>query len=159
VGLGKGFVPNPLEPVAVLAVIGAAGAASAKQDGWAFGAAAVGMAATVGSIFAELYPHVMVSTTNSAYTLTVANTTSPSYTLHVMTIVAVIFFPVVLLYQGWSYHVFRGRLSAPRVGAEPSAPTSPGDSPGAAPPAAVSSPTVSAEGGVAPERDSLPDHD
>ncbi len=27
-----------------------------------------------------------------------------------MTIVTVIFFPIVLLYQGWSFHVFRGRL-------------------------------------------------
>jgi len=142
IGLGEGFVPNPLEPVAVLAVFGAAWAASAKQEGWAFAAAAVGMAATVGSIFAELYPHVMVSTTNSAYTLTVANTTSPEYTLHVMTIVAVIFFPVVLLYQGWSYHVFKGRLSAPRVGAEPSAPAGPGA------PAAVT-PTAAASAGVA----------
>ncbi len=142
VGLGKGFVPNPLEPVAVLAVIGAAWAASAKQEGWAFAAAAVGMAATVGSIFAELYPHVMVSTTNSAYTLTVANTTSPSYTLHVMTIVAVIFFPVVLIYQAWSYHVFKGRLSAPRVGAEPPPTAGPGA------PAAVT-PTASAPAGVA----------
>ena len=57
-------------------------------------------------------------TTNAAYNLTVGNTTSPSYTLKVMTVVAVIFFPVVLVYQGWTYHVFRGRLSAPRVGTE-----------------------------------------
>jgi cytochrome bd ubiquinol oxidase subunit II len=117
-GLGTGFVPNPLEVLAVLAVIASAWLANVKREGWAFASAAIGMAATVGSLLTELYPRVMVSTTNAAYNLTVGNTTSPSYTLKVMTVVAVIFFPVVLVYQGWTYHVFRGRLSAPRVGTE-----------------------------------------
>jgi cytochrome bd-type quinol oxidase subunit 2 len=115
VGLSTGFVPKPLEAVAMLAVIGAAVAASAKADGWAFLAAALGMAATVWSIFTELYPRVMISSTKAANSLTIANTASPSYTLKVMTVVAAIFFPVVLVYQAWSYHVFRKRLAAPRV--------------------------------------------
>jgi cytochrome d ubiquinol oxidase subunit II len=55
----------------------------------------------------------MVSSTNTAYSLTVSNSSSGHYALTVMTIVAAIFVPVILLYQGWSYHVFRARLSGP----------------------------------------------
>ena len=69
--------------------------------------------ASSASIFFELFPRVMLSSTNSAYNLTVANSASPSYTLKVMTVVAVIFFPIVLAYQGWSLWVFRKRLGAP----------------------------------------------
>jgi cytochrome bd ubiquinol oxidase subunit II len=131
VGLSTGFVPEPLEALALMAVIAAAWLASARLDGWAFAAAAVGIGATVGSLFNELFPRVMVSTTNSAYNLTVANTASPPYTLKVMTVVAVVMVPVVLVYQGWSYHVFRGRLAAPQVGGDDVPPASgPGEAPG-----------------------------
>ena len=116
VGLSIGFVPNPIEALALMAVVAAAWLASVKAEGWAFAAAAVGIGGTVGSIFFELYPRVMVSTTSAAYNLTVANTASPSYTLKVMTVVAVIFFPIVLVYQAWSHHIFRKRLSVPKVG-------------------------------------------
>jgi cytochrome bd ubiquinol oxidase subunit II len=120
VGLGKGFLPNVLEVTAMLAIIAAALlAGSSDHEGWTFVTAAVGMGATVGSIFVELYPNVMVSSTNHAYNLTVAGTASPSYTLTVMTVVAVIFFPVVLLYQGWSLHVFRKRLASPTSSDQP----------------------------------------
>jgi cytochrome bd ubiquinol oxidase subunit II len=115
VGLSTGFVPEPLEALALLAVIASAWLASAKADGWAFLAAAIGIGGTVGSIFNELYPRVMISSTNSAYNLTVSNTASPSYTLKVMTVVAVVILPAVLAYQAWGYHVFRQRLSVPKV--------------------------------------------
>ncbi len=118
VGLSNGFVPKPIEALALMAVIAASWLASVKADGWAFVAAAIGIGGTVGSIFQELFPRVMVSTTNAANTLTVNNTASPPYTLKVMTVVAVIFFPIVLVYQSWSYHVFRKRLSVPKTGAE-----------------------------------------
>ena len=64
-------------------------------------------------MFISLYPNVMVSSTNVAYNLTVNNAASGHYSLVVMTVAAVLFFPVMLLYQGWSFHVFRGRVSAP----------------------------------------------
>ena len=54
----------------------------------------------------------MVSSTNQAYNLTVHNTASGPYTLKVMTIVVVIFLPVVLAYQAWTYYMFRRRVSA-----------------------------------------------
>ena len=55
----------------------------------------------------------MVSSTNAAYNLTVGNSASGHYALAVMTIVTVIFFPIVLIYQGWSFHVFRARARRP----------------------------------------------
>jgi cytochrome bd ubiquinol oxidase subunit II len=116
VGLGTGFVPKPIEALGLFAVIAAAWAAQAKAEGWAFTAAAIGIAGTVGTIFSELYPRVMISSTNSVYNLTISNTASPGYSLRVMTVVAVVFFPVVLCYQIWGYYTFRKRLSVPRVG-------------------------------------------
>ncbi len=126
-------VPDPVQVLAVIAVIAAARLSQGEADGWAFTASAVAIAATVGSIFIDLYPHVMVSSTNSAYDLTVSGTASGHYALTVMTVVALVFLPVVLLYQGWSFHVFRGRLAGPST--EPD--TSPGAAP-AAPPAQAS---------------------
>jgi cytochrome d ubiquinol oxidase subunit II len=65
----------------------------------------------------------MVSSTNAAYNLTVNNVASGHYALTVMTVVAVIFFPLVLIYQGWSFYVFRGRLKAPQAQPDRSAAT------------------------------------
>ena len=112
-------MPGPVQVLAVIAVLFAARLASTDSDGWAFTASAVAIASTVGSLFIELYPHVMVSSTNAAYDLTVSNSASGSYALKVMTIVTVVLFPVVLLYQGWSFYVFRGRVKAPPGPAEP----------------------------------------
>ena len=120
-------VPDPVQILAVIAVIAAARLTATDHDGWAFTASAVAIAAAVGSIFIELYPNVMISSTNDAYNLTVHNAQSGAYALKVMTIVTVIFLPIVLLYQGWSFHVFRGRLKAPPRSPEvpPSAPATP----------------------------------
>jgi cytochrome bd ubiquinol oxidase subunit II len=111
---GGAHVPDPVQILSVIAVIFATRlAVSEQQDGWAFTASAIAIAATVGSIFINLYPNVMVSSTKAAYNLTVNNSASGSYALKVMTVVAAIFFPIVLLYQGWSFHVFRARVKAP----------------------------------------------
>jgi cytochrome bd-type quinol oxidase subunit 2 len=111
--VGHKDVPDPVQVLAVLAVVFAARLASTASNGWAFTCSAVAIAASVGSLFIELYPNVMVSSTNAAYSLTVDNSASGHYALVVMTVVAVLFLPLVLLYQGWSFHVFRGRLKAP----------------------------------------------
>jgi cytochrome d ubiquinol oxidase subunit II len=113
VGLSVGFLPSPLDAFALIAVVAAAWLAETGSEGWAFTAAAAAIGSVVGSIFFDLFPRMMVSTTNSAYNLTVANSASPSYTLKVMTVVAVVFFPVVLAYQAWSLYVFRKRLATP----------------------------------------------
>lgn len=116
VGLNQGFVPSPIDALALIAVVGAAWLAESHSEGWAFAGAATAMGSVVGSIFFDLFPRVMVSSTSSAYNLTVSNSASPSYTLKVMTVVTLIFFPVVLAYQGWSLYVFRKRLATPPAG-------------------------------------------
>ena len=81
------------------------------REGWAFTLTTVTMAACIIAIFTDLYPRVMVSSTNSAYDLTVHNTASGAYSLKVMTVVVVLFLPLVLAYQTWTYYVFRKRVS------------------------------------------------
>jgi cytochrome d ubiquinol oxidase subunit II len=81
-----------------------------RRSGYAFAATALGTVAAVATLFTSLYPRVMVSDPNFANSLTVSSAASAHYTLAVMSVVAVIVTPVILLYQGWTYHVFRQRL-------------------------------------------------
>ncbi|HUA10589.1 MAG TPA: cytochrome d ubiquinol oxidase subunit II [Solirubrobacteraceae bacterium] len=120
--VGHTQVPEPVQVLAIIAVIFAARLAFTEGVGWAFTSSAVAIAATVGSLFIDLYPRVMVSSTSGAYSLTVSGAASGEYALKVMTIVAVILLPVVLAYQGWSFWVFRARVVVPDEPAAPSAP-------------------------------------
>ena len=113
VEIGGGTVPQPTQIFGVIAVIFAWRLATTDNDAWAFIASGFAIAAAIGQIFIALYPNVMVSSTNHAYNLTVNNSAAGHYGLVVMTVIAVLFFPIVLLYQGWSFHVFRRRVSAP----------------------------------------------
>jgi cytochrome d ubiquinol oxidase subunit II len=97
--------------LAAVALIGGAAAAARGREGWAFAGTAVTMVLAVATLFGDLYPNVLPSSTNAAYSLTVNNASSAHYTLVVMSWVAVIFTPVVLGYQGWTYWVFRKRLT------------------------------------------------
>ena len=105
------FFLNPIELLAILAVIAAVWLVYSRSDGFAFAATTVTMAACIVSIFTGLYPNVMVSSTSAAYNLTVHNTASGGYSLKVMTVVVIIFLPFVLAYQTWTYYVFRRRVS------------------------------------------------
>jgi cytochrome d ubiquinol oxidase subunit II len=82
-----------------------------KQFGWAFIINCIASALTISTVFLLLYPRVMVSSLNPEWSLTIYNASSSPYTLQVMTIVAVVFVPIVLVYQGWTYWVFRKRVS------------------------------------------------
>jgi cytochrome bd ubiquinol oxidase subunit II len=82
-----------------------------RRPGWAFGLTALSIAFSAMSIFRGLYPRVMVSSLHPDWSLTIYNAASSPYTLRVMTIVALICIPIVLLYQGWSYWIFRERLT------------------------------------------------
>jgi cytochrome d ubiquinol oxidase subunit II len=62
-------------------------------------------------VFSGLFPRLMISTLDPSYSLTIYNASSSPYTLRVITIVAGIFLPIVLAYQGWTYWIFRKRLS------------------------------------------------
>lgn len=105
--------------VQVIALIGAvggllgAGYASMQRR---FGLAFIGSGLTIVFVtvllFASLFPNVMPSSTNDAFSLTVYNASSSHYTLQIMTVVALIFVPVVLMYQGWTYWVFRHRVTS-----------------------------------------------
>jgi cytochrome bd ubiquinol oxidase subunit II len=108
---GKGVLINPIEIIAVLAILASGWLVYANLEGWAFAATTLAMATAVLSIFSELYPRVMISSTSPANNLTIHNSSSASYSLTVMTVVVAIFLPVVLVYTAWSYYVFRRRLS------------------------------------------------
>jgi cytochrome d ubiquinol oxidase subunit II len=81
---------------------------------WAFAMTGLGTIAVVATLFTSLFPRVMVSSTDFANSLTVSSAASAHYTLAVMSVVALIFVPLILLYQGWTYHVFRARVGGPR---------------------------------------------
>ncbi|HXD12122.1 MAG TPA: cytochrome d ubiquinol oxidase subunit II [Anaerolineales bacterium] len=82
-----------------------------KMEGWSFISTGVHLILTQIAFFTLMFPRVMVSSTNPAYSLTIYNASSSQYTLTVMSIVALIFVPIVLAYQGWTYYMFRKRIS------------------------------------------------
>ena len=96
--------------VAALALLGTVRAARAGREGQGFLLTTVVTVAAVILLFGSLFPDVMPSSTNPAFSLTVHNASSTHYTLVVMTWVAVLLTPFVLLYQGWTYWVFRRRI-------------------------------------------------
>jgi cytochrome d ubiquinol oxidase subunit II len=115
-GVGDGKLASWVTTViAALALVAALMANRVGREGWAFLGTAVTIAMAVATYFLILFPNVMPSTTNPAYSLTVDNASSTDYTLKVMTIVALIFTPIVLIYQGWTYWVFRKRLSTKHI--------------------------------------------
>ncbi|GAA4984831.1 MULTISPECIES: cytochrome d ubiquinol oxidase subunit II [Streptomyces] len=96
--------------VAVAALVAALMANQAGREGWSFALSGVTIVAAVAMLFLTLFPNVMPSTLNADWSLTVTNASSSAYTLKIMTWLAVIATPVVLLYQGWTYWVFRKRI-------------------------------------------------
>ncbi|MFF4473982.1 cytochrome d ubiquinol oxidase subunit II [Streptomyces sp. NPDC001599] len=96
--------------VAVAALVAALLANQAGREGWSFALSGVTIVAAVAMLFLTLFPNVMPSTLNADWSLTVTNASSSAYTLKIMTWLAVIATPVVLLYQGWTYWVFRKRI-------------------------------------------------
>jgi cytochrome d ubiquinol oxidase subunit II len=103
-----------LSVAAAAALVGGLLANWRGREGWAFTGSALTIGLAVVALFVALFPDVLPSSTNPAYSLTVENAASTPYTLTIMTWVAVIFTPIVLLYQGWTYWVFRRRVSVER---------------------------------------------
>ena len=124
------FFLRPLELLAIIAVLAAVWLVYARRDGFAFTATAITMASCIVSIFVGLYPNVMVSSTSPAYNLTVHNTASNPYSLKAMTVVVIIFLPLVLAYQSWTYYVFRRRVSRDQFVTGPPPAASPPAAPG-----------------------------
>lgn len=127
------FFLNVIELLAIVAAVAAVSFVFAHRDGFAFTATTVTIAACILAVFVDLYPNVMVSSISAANNLTVNNTASGHYSLTAMTIVVVIFLPLVLLYQAWTYHVFRRRVSRSEFAPVPEPRTPPGPQGAAAP--------------------------
>ncbi|WP_328340833.1 cytochrome d ubiquinol oxidase subunit II [Streptomyces violaceus] len=101
--------------VAVASLLVALVAARAGREGWAFALSGLTIVATVAMLFLTLFPNVMPSTLNPEWSLTVTNASSSAYTLKIMTWCAGIATPIVLLYQGWTYWVFRKRIGTQHI--------------------------------------------
>lgn len=107
-GVNPGLVPV----LAVGAMLAAGVLVHRRLLGWAFLMTSVAIALATVTIFMSLYPRVMISSLDPAWSLTIYNAASTPYTLRVMSIVALVFVPIVLAYQGWTYWVFRQRITA-----------------------------------------------
>lgn len=108
----------------VIAALGLIGATAFSQkalrkEGLSFICSSVGIAAAVSWIFVSMAPNVMKSSVDPAYSLTIELASSTQGTLLIMSIVACVMVPVVLLYTIWSYWVFRKRVSTQDVEKEP----------------------------------------
>ncbi|WP_040683378.1 cytochrome d ubiquinol oxidase subunit II [Thermosinus carboxydivorans] len=82
-----------------------------QKCGWAFGMSSLTILLITAAFFAGLFPRLIVSSLNPAWSLTIYNAASTPYTLKIMTIAALTLVPVVLAYQAWTYWVFRKRVS------------------------------------------------
>ncbi len=112
---GRRGVTIPMAVVTAAFFVGALVANRLGREGWAFLGTAATIGGAVATLFTGLFPNVMPSSLDAAYNLTVTNASSTEYTLKVMTVVAVIFTPIVLIYQGWTYYVFRRRIGVQHI--------------------------------------------
>jgi cytochrome bd ubiquinol oxidase subunit II len=85
------------------------------REGWAFLCTGLVVAAVVVLLFGALYPNLVPSTLNPQWSVTISNASSTPYTLKIMTWAATLFVPLTMVYQGWTYWVFRQRISADRI--------------------------------------------
>lgn len=106
-GINPGIIPI----AAVFTLLATGYFIRAKRSGWAFVMSSLSILFAVASLFRILYPRVLVSSIDTLYSLNIVNTASSPYTLRIMSIVALIFVPIVLAYTAWSYWVFRKRIS------------------------------------------------
>jgi cytochrome d ubiquinol oxidase subunit II len=108
----RGLLALIVPILGIVAILAAGFFIRLGKEGWAFVMTSLTIVIALVSFFIALYPRVMVSSWGVIYDLTVKNASSSPYTLKVMTIVAVIFVPIVLIYQAWSYRVFRKRIES-----------------------------------------------
>ncbi|HVM72796.1 MAG TPA: cytochrome d ubiquinol oxidase subunit II [Anaerolineales bacterium] len=103
----NGLIPAVLAAAALLV---AGWMSHTGKYGWAFVMGGLTVVFATIMVFAGLFPRILISTTSPDYSLTIYNAASSQYTLTIMTVVAAIFVPIVLLYQIWTYRVFRKRV-------------------------------------------------
>jgi cytochrome bd ubiquinol oxidase subunit II len=106
-----GIIPGTLPLLAACGYAAIVVFLKLKLDGWAFLATSLTIVFGAAVIFQTLFPNVMISSTSTDFNLTIHNASSSPLTLKVMLFVALLFVPIVLAYQTWSYYVFRKRVS------------------------------------------------
>ena len=107
IGVNPGIIPI----VSVVTLLAAIYFINRKLEGWAFITVSLHIVLTQAAFFTLMFPRVMVSSLNPDWSLTIYNASSSQYTLTVMSIVALIFVPIVLAYQAWTYYMFRKRIT------------------------------------------------
>jgi cytochrome d ubiquinol oxidase subunit II len=107
-GVNPGLVPL----LALSSLLTAGYLIHRERMGWAFVATSLAIVFSVATLFLALFPRVMVSSLNPEWSLTIYNASSTPYTLRIMSLIAAVFVPIVLAYQGWTYWVFRHRITA-----------------------------------------------
>ena len=112
---GKGWTWLALGVAVVALLTAVALMFSGRREGWAFVCTVVVVAAVVVLLFGSLYPNLLPSTLNPEWSVTIYNGSSTPYTLKIMTWASLTLLPLVLLYQGWTYWVFRRRISAEAI--------------------------------------------
>ena len=82
-----------------------------RMEGWAFIVVSLHIVLTQVAFFMLMFPRVMISSLDPNWSLTIFNASSSQYTLGVMSVVALLFVPIILIYQGWTYYMFRKRIT------------------------------------------------
>ncbi len=112
---GKGWTWLALGVAVVALLTAVALMFSGRREGWAFVCTVVVVAAVAVLLFGSLYPNLLPSTLNPEWSVTIYNGSSTPYTLKIMTWASLTLLPLVMLYQGWTYWVFRRRISAEAI--------------------------------------------
>jgi cytochrome d ubiquinol oxidase subunit II len=108
-----GLVPPLLPILGLIALAGVGWLVRDNLEGWAFIATALTIVAFIATLFLNLYPNVLISSVSPHFDISIAASASHPYTLKVMSWVALIFLPFVLLYQSWTYWIFKKRVARP----------------------------------------------
>jgi cytochrome d ubiquinol oxidase subunit II len=107
----EGIVPGPTPVLAGFTLVSLPFLIRYEKDGWAFLMSTFTVILSSATVFLDLFPRVMVSSLNPAWSLTIYNAAANPYSLKVMTICALTLLPFVLAYQAWTFWIFRKRLS------------------------------------------------
>ena len=105
-----GIDPGPLPIASVAFLLITLYFIQRRLDGWAFVMTGLNIIFTQVAFFLLMFPRVMISSLNPAWSLTIYNASASAYSMAVMSVISLIFIPLTLAYEGWSYYIFRNRV-------------------------------------------------